>query len=159
MSTALGLAILAQCILAALGIKDPTISCQRKVLSMNKVNIEVEGKGVSLKVFDKFDQVILDANLGLDLPEELLEPNFCQNNELCLEWGTMAKLELIEDGEFCTDVTWETSALKSLKDCFDIRNRLYTKNSFSLVLQIFFYRLVVMIRISELALLELSEFV
>ena len=105
---------------------------------MNKVNIEVEGKGVSLKVFDKFDQVILDANLGLDLPEELLEPNFCQNDELCLEWGTIAQLKLIEDGEFCTDVTWETSALKSLKDCFDIRNRLYTKIRYFLPLQISF---------------------
>ena len=80
---------------------------------------------MTLRVHDKSGQVILDGILGVELPEGLSEPIFCQEDESCLEWGNLARISLSQDGEYCTDVIWETSVLKSLKDCFNIRDHLY----------------------------------
>ena len=110
--------VIALCAVPSLGIKDPTKSCQQNVLSLNKIKIEAKENRASLKVFDKYGALILDGNLGLDLPREFMEPSLCKKDDDCLEWGDVAKLKLIEDGDFCTDVSWETSVLKSLKDCF-----------------------------------------
>ena len=87
------------------GLQNP--SCQRKEISLGNVKIEaVDNKKVVLRVLDKTGEVILKGNLGLDLPEVgISDPVFCPD-ELCLEWGTLAKVSLRADGEYCTDITW-----------------------------------------------------
>ena len=103
-----------------------TSQCQRKKLSVenDKIVIDIEEK-LTLRVYDNSGQILLDGNLGVELPEGLSEPTYCQDDKSCLEWGTLARISLRQDGEYCTDVIWETSVLKSLKDCFNIRDHLY----------------------------------
>ena len=89
----------------ASGLQKP--SCERKEISLGNVKIEVgENKKMLLQVLDKSGEVILKGHLGLDLPDYgISDPVFC-HEELCLEWGTLAKVRLRADGEYCTNITW-----------------------------------------------------
>ena len=83
--------------------------------------IKVDGNKVNLQII-RGENVVLDANLGLDLPSGLKDPTDCSETGFCKQWGSLAQLQVFADGEFCHDLEWTTSALKSLKDCIAIND-------------------------------------
>ena len=92
--------------------------------SLVENGIDIEMDTLDLTLTNDDSQVILKGKLGQDLPiselDNSLEP--CSDQDLCFEWGTVAKLSLNPTDENCADIQWESKILKSFTDCFDIED-------------------------------------
>ena len=91
---------------------------------IGNLEIVVQGTNVGAVLYKK-DEIVLEATLGLKLPEVLGTPTECQDghaHETCYEWGSAAKFTISKFGDYCYDISWQSSSMKRLKDCFIHQN-------------------------------------
>ena len=92
---------------------------------MDGLTLKVVGAQVIADLANGNGDSVLKAQMGLDLPPEIgvTVIDCSTESSICFYWGNTARIEVAKSADdVCYDVKWETTRLKSNRDCFEIGN-------------------------------------
>ena len=86
----------------------------------HSVDIELnsDSGGVSLQMFNQNQERIFKGTLGKNIPAGV-EVTDCNIGQACFQFGSLARLSVVELDDTCHELTWTSNYLNRFEDCFD----------------------------------------